>query len=69
MEQNPANVVALSDKFVTTYPMSQLMGYVQRFRMMSLMRTGKCQDSINAGETCEASCKTPLNRFLKYFPD
>src|SRR5689334_10220789 len=43
-EQNPANVVTLADKFLATYPMSQLNGYVQRFRMAALMRTGKCQD-------------------------
>jgi len=49
-EQNPANVVSLGDKFITTYPMSQLNGYVQRFRMLALMRTGKCQDAITAGE-------------------
>jgi tetratricopeptide (TPR) repeat protein len=49
-EQNPANVVASGDKFLTTYPTSQLKGYVQRFRMGALMRTGKCQDAITAGE-------------------
>jgi len=49
-EQNPANAVALGDKFLATYPNSQLNGYVQRFRMVGLMRTGKCQDAITAGE-------------------
>jgi tetratricopeptide (TPR) repeat protein len=50
-EQNPANAVTLGDKFLATYPNSQLNGYVQRFRMVALMRTGKCQDAITAGET------------------
>src|SRR4051812_49129215 len=50
-EQNPANAVALGDKFLAAYPASQLSGYVQRFRMIGLMRTGKCQDAITAGET------------------
>jgi tetratricopeptide (TPR) repeat protein len=50
-EQNPANVVTLADKFLMTYPTSQLNGYVHRFRMIGLMRSGKCQDAINAGET------------------
>jgi hypothetical protein len=45
-EQNPANAVTLGDKFLATYPNSQLNGYVQRFRMVALMRTGKCQDAI-----------------------
>jgi tetratricopeptide (TPR) repeat protein len=49
-EQNPANAVGLGDKFLATYPNSQLNGYVQRFRMVGLMRTGKCQDAITAGE-------------------
>jgi tetratricopeptide (TPR) repeat protein len=49
-EQNPANQVALGDKFLATYPMSQLNGYVQRFRMVGLMRTGKFQEAITAGE-------------------
>jgi tetratricopeptide (TPR) repeat protein len=49
-EQNPANVIAAGDKFLTTYPTSQLKGYVQRFRMGALMRTGKCQDAVAAGE-------------------
>ena len=37
-------------KFLATYPNSQLSGYAQRFRMVGLMRTGKCQDAITAGE-------------------
>ena len=49
-EQNPANAVAMGDKFLATYPNSQLNGYVQRFRMVGLMRTGKCQEAITAGE-------------------
>src|SRR5437762_6894177 len=49
-EQNPANIIASGEKFLTTYPTSQLKGYVQRFRMGALMRTGKCQDAITAGE-------------------
>ena len=50
-EQSPANAVAMGDKFLATYPNSQLNGYVQRFRMIGLMRTGKCQEAITAGET------------------
>lgn len=50
-EQNPANLAVLGDKFLAAYPASQLNGYVQRFRMLGLMRTGKCQESITAGET------------------
>lgn len=49
-EQIPANMVALGDKFLATYPMSQLNGYVQRFRMFGLMRTGKFQEAIEAGD-------------------
>src|SRR5262245_37260343 len=49
-EQNPANMVTLADKFLATYPSSQLSGYVQRFRMFGLMRTGKCEEAITAGE-------------------
>jgi tetratricopeptide (TPR) repeat protein len=49
-EQNPANAVGMGDKFLATYPNSQLNGYVQRFRMVGLMRSGKCQDAITAGE-------------------
>ena len=50
-EQSPVNAVAMGDKFLATYPNSQLNGYVQRFRMIGLMRTGKCQEAITAGET------------------
>src|SRR5215470_18396868 len=32
-EPSPANKVTLSDTFLTTYPNSNLAGYVQRFRM------------------------------------
>jgi tetratricopeptide (TPR) repeat protein len=50
-EQNPVNILGLSEKFLAAYPMSQLNGYVHRFRMFALMRTGKCQDAITSGET------------------
>src|SRR5688572_8951128 len=44
-DPSPANQVTLAEKFLATYPTSQLTGYVQRFRMVGLMRTGKCQDA------------------------
>jgi tetratricopeptide (TPR) repeat protein len=49
-EQVPANILGLSDKFLAAYPTSQLNGYVNRFRMFALMRTGRCQEAIAAGE-------------------
>ena len=50
-EQSFANVVTLADKFIAAYPNSQLKGYAYRYRMNGLMRTGKCEDAIPAGET------------------
>jgi tetratricopeptide (TPR) repeat protein len=50
-DPSPANQVVLGEKFLATYPNSQLAGYVHRFRMVGLMRTGKCQEAITAGET------------------
>ena len=50
-EQIPANILGLTEKFLAAYPMSQLNGYVHRFRMFALMRTGKCQDAVTEGET------------------
>ena len=49
-EANPTNKVALADTFLTTYPNSQLSGYVQRFRMESLGKMGKYKEAAAAGE-------------------
>jgi tetratricopeptide (TPR) repeat protein len=49
-EPNPANKVTLADNFLTTYPSSQLAGFVQRFRMESFSRTGKFKEAAAAGE-------------------
>jgi hypothetical protein len=32
-EASPSNKITLADQFLTTYPNSQLNGFVQRFRM------------------------------------
>jgi len=50
MEQNPANVISLSDKFMMTYANSQLIGYIQRFRMFAFSRLGNYKDAVAAGE-------------------
>jgi tetratricopeptide (TPR) repeat protein len=49
-EQSPTNKVALADTFLTTYPNSQLNGYVQRFRMESFGKLGKYKEAAAAGE-------------------
>src|SRR5262249_34561256 len=49
-ESNVTNKVTLSDQFLTTYPNSQLTGFIQRFRMESLSRMGKYKESAAAGE-------------------
>src|SRR5262245_56031512 len=49
-EPNPANKITLSDQFLTTYPNSNLAGFVQRFRMDSFTRLGKFKEAIAAGE-------------------
>ena len=49
-EPNPANKVTLADQFLTTYPNSNLAGFVQRFRMDSFTRLGKYKEAIAAGE-------------------
>jgi tetratricopeptide (TPR) repeat protein len=40
----------LADTFLTTYPDSQLNGFVQRFRMESLIQLGRHQEALTAGE-------------------
>ena len=49
-EQNPAAKVTMGDTFLTTYPNSELTGFVQIFRMEALTRLGKFQDAIASGE-------------------
>ena len=49
-EPNPANKITLADQFLTTYPNSNLAGFVQRFRMDSFTRQGKYKEAIAAGE-------------------
>src|SRR5581483_1796170 len=49
-ETNPTNKIALADQFLTTYPNSQLNGFVQRFRMESYSKLGKFKESAAAGE-------------------
>ena len=40
----------LCDSFLMTYPNSQFVGYVQRFRMIVLTRLGRFNDAVAAGE-------------------
>jgi len=49
-ETNPANKITLADQFLTTYPNSQLAGFIQRFRMESFSRLGKHKEAVAAGE-------------------
>jgi len=50
-EANPATKITLADQFLTTYPSSQLMGFVQRFRMESFTKLGKYKEATAAGES------------------
>jgi tetratricopeptide (TPR) repeat protein len=58
-EASPANKVTLADTFLTTYPNSNLSGYVQRFRMEAFTRLGKYKEAVVAGEA-------GLNLEMKY---
>src|ERR1051326_6019687 len=49
-ETNPTNKIALADQFLTTYPNSQLAGFVQRFRMQAFTMQGKYKEAVAAGE-------------------
>src|SRR5215467_7971448 len=49
-EASPANKITLADQFLTTYPSSQLAGFVQRFRMESFTKMGKFKEAAAAGE-------------------
>src|SRR5215467_13557485 len=40
-EASPTNKITLADQFLTTYPNSQLAGFVQRFRMEYFGKVGK----------------------------
>jgi len=46
--------VTLADNFLTTYPDSELTGYIQRFRMEALKATNKLKEAVVAGETALA---------------
>lgn len=50
-EQTPSVKVQKGDEFLSKFTNSQLIGYVQRFRMEALSRLGKHKDSVAAGET------------------
>jgi hypothetical protein len=49
-EASPTNKITLADQFLTTYPNSQLAGFVQRFRMESFGKVGKFKEAAAAGE-------------------
>ena len=49
-EANPATRITLGDTFLTTYPNSQLAGFVQRFRMEAFTRLNRPKDAVAAGE-------------------
>src|SRR5689334_1601273 len=49
-ENNAANKITLADQFLTTYPNSQLAGFVQRFRMQAFTAQGKYKEAVAAGE-------------------
>jgi len=49
--QDPIAKLAAADAFLAKYPMSQYAGYVNRFRMESLIATRKFKEAVAAGET------------------
>jgi tetratricopeptide (TPR) repeat protein len=49
-ETNPTKKIELADTFLTTYPNSQLAGFVQRFRMQAFTMLGKYKEAVAAGE-------------------
>ncbi len=50
-DPNPATKLSGADAFLTTYPNTDLVGFVQRLRIDALMRLGKPKDAISAAET------------------
>lgn len=61
-EQTAATKVTLCDNFLTTYPNSQLTGYIQQFRMDALTRVGRHKEAVAAGEAA-------LNFEIKFMED
>jgi tetratricopeptide (TPR) repeat protein len=57
---NPNQVITLTDTFMTTYPDSQLTGYVLRLRMEAYERLNKAKEASDAGEKALAA----ENKFL-----
>jgi tetratricopeptide (TPR) repeat protein len=53
-EANPATRITLGDTFLTTYPNSQLAGFVNRFRMEAFSRLNRPRDAVAAGESALA---------------
>jgi tetratricopeptide (TPR) repeat protein len=53
-EANPATRITLGDTFLTTYPNSQLAGFVNRFRMEAFSRLNRPRDAVAAGEAALA---------------
>jgi tetratricopeptide (TPR) repeat protein len=49
-----ASRLQLADNFITAFPNSELIGYIQRFRMEVLRVQGKHKEAIVAGETALA---------------
>ena len=54
VDRNPNTRVTLADNFLTTYPASELTGYIQRFRMEALKAVNKHKEAIAAGEAALA---------------
>lgn len=61
-DQNPSTRVPLADAFLAKYPTSELNGFVQRFRMEALSRTGKHKEAIAAAD---AAMKFELDFYNK----
>jgi tetratricopeptide (TPR) repeat protein len=53
-EAAPATRITLGDTFLTTYPNSQLAGFVNRFRMEAFSRLNRPRDAVAAGEAALA---------------
>jgi len=49
--EDPAAKLAAADAFLAKYPMSELAGYAQRFRMQAFAAQGKFKEAFAAGET------------------
>jgi tetratricopeptide (TPR) repeat protein len=48
---DPTAKLAAADAFLAKFPMSQLAGYANRFRMQSLLALNKFPEAVTAGET------------------